>query len=314
MGVLFEHAGWLLVSDNSTPSVISLGSYSVALFLSLSGFVIGYNYRPYQFNAKAFVYRRFKRIFPTLIACLILTLVIDQIRYNHNFIDNHFAGSTNFLTFITSLCLFDHYIVLQWIGLDNSLITPFEEFGSNRVLWTLSLEWSIYMLYAFLFGLNKDKTFNILIVPYAFIALVSFFYSRIPFMLFCWTLGFLLSSKREISPFLVGITSVVILSLTYFKDFSYFLFTAPIALYIILRIEIRWISHNLGKLLGNISYPLYLCHYPLILLFAPILIKYGNTFTFFSVILISISSSYLIYTAVDKKRNQIISFFMKRSH
>ena len=155
LGVLFGHASWLLGTNNSHYSSVSFANYSVAFFLSLSGFVIGYNYKPFKFCSKNFIFRRFSRIYPTLIACLFLTLIIDLIRFQIPFLDNQFKENFNFFNLLTSLLLLDHYFLFEWIGFKSCLISPFGEFGSNRVLWTLSLEWSIYMLYAFLFGSKK---------------------------------------------------------------------------------------------------------------------------------------------------------------
>ena len=52
LGVLFGHASWLLGTNNSHYSSVSFANYSVAFFLSLSGFVIGYNYKPFKFCSK----------------------------------------------------------------------------------------------------------------------------------------------------------------------------------------------------------------------------------------------------------------------
>ena len=154
---------------------------------------------------------------------------------------------------------------------------------------------------------------NILILPYVLIAVFSFFYSRIPFMLICWVLGFLISSKKRVPIFLIILYGIIVLVLS-LKDTDFIFLTAPLFLYLANRINTPFIHPSIGKLLGDISYPLYLIHYPVIIIMSPMLINYGNKFTFLSVILISISISYIIYFAIDKRRNQIINIFIKRLH
>lgn len=90
IGVVVGHSSWILGIDNFGINSISLQNFSVAIFLSLSGFVIGTNYKPYTFEFKDYVAKRFTRIFPVLFICILLTFILNLIRFNLAFIDNHF--------------------------------------------------------------------------------------------------------------------------------------------------------------------------------------------------------------------------------
>jgi len=140
LGVLFGHSNWILGLDNFWIDSTLLQDFSVAIFLSLSGFVIGVNYKPYTFEFKDFVGKRFTRIFPLLFVCILPTFILDIIRFQLTFVNNHFEESSNFTSFITSVLILDHYFLIQHFAPRSEIKLLFEEFGSNRVLWTLSLE------------------------------------------------------------------------------------------------------------------------------------------------------------------------------
>ena len=59
LGVVVGHSSWILGIDDFGINSILLQDFSVAIFLSLSGFVIGINYKPYTFEFKDYVKKRF---------------------------------------------------------------------------------------------------------------------------------------------------------------------------------------------------------------------------------------------------------------
>ena len=90
LGVLVGHSSWMIGLDDLGINSILVQDFSVAIFLSLSGFVIGINYKPYTFEFKDYVTKRFIRIFPLLFTCLLLTFILDFIRFKLSFVNNHF--------------------------------------------------------------------------------------------------------------------------------------------------------------------------------------------------------------------------------
>ena len=160
------------------------------------------------------------KFFPILITCILLTFLLDLTRFNLSFIDNHFEASCNFQSFVTSIFLFDQFFLVQYLIPGNKINLLFEEFGSNRVLWTLTLEWSIYMLYGFLFSKpSKSKNkLTIILLPYIFAGFLSFFfYTRIPFISMCWLLGFVISLRKDHSFTLLSVYSISVIAISLFK-------------------------------------------------------------------------------------------------
>lgn len=151
----------------------------------------------------------------------------------------------------------------------------------------------------------------VFILPYAIVGIFSLFYSRIPFMLVCWSLGFLLSSKNKNYNVVIFIACLLIIILTYKNGTDLLLLTSPILLYSLNMIKINSFISHIGKVLGNISYPLYLCHYPIIMITAPFIISYGNMITFFCVNFLCIFMAFILYIIIDKNRNELINFFVR---
>jgi peptidoglycan/LPS O-acetylase OafA/YrhL len=138
---------------------ITLGNFAVFAFFVISGFVITHSFTSKP-NPKEFLLKRIKRIFPGLIACLFLTVVVfapfldsSPQKYFQNEIPNaikYFAMNT------TGFNLQDN------IG--NILGKQFSLNEINPVLWTIRFEIIAYLLVA-LFGffhLLKKQTFLIL--------------------------------------------------------------------------------------------------------------------------------------------------------
>lgn len=304
------HAGSIIDTNIPASYFAFLANYSVAFFLALSGFVIGYNYEPFKFDIGLFIYKRFRRIYPILIACLILTLILDNLRFYIPYINDDFKCCLNINYFISSALLFDHFYLFNYLGLTADKTTYFNEFGSNRVLWTLSLEWSIYMLYALFFSKKPcKKRYLILAFPYALIAILSFSFTRIPFLLLCWVLGFFISLNLNISRFIYFTSFLILLLISFFKYSELIYLSAPFFLAIFTRLSSSSIINYFGNFLGNISYPLYLSHYPIMLLLAPLFINLGKYSTIFLVSIISILVSYLLYLIIDKRREFILDLF-----
>ena len=85
--------------------------------------------------------------------------------------------------------------------------------------------------------------------------------------------------------------------------------SAPFFIVFFTRLSSSRIINYFGNFLGNISYPLYLCHYPIILLLAPLVINLGKYSTIFLVSIVSILVSYLLYLFIDKRRESILELF-----
>jgi len=126
----------------------SYGSLGVTLFFVLSGYCI--HRRGAQmlaknpstnFNYRAFAIRRFWRIYPTYVAALLLTAVIDWT----------IAAKTGFRIPGQDDSIFAFGVSLLAL---QGYLAPF--FGTNGVFWTLAMEVHLYIAYPILFSLSKQ--------------------------------------------------------------------------------------------------------------------------------------------------------------
>lgn len=152
-GVVVGHAlGFLHIGHRY---VGGLASYCVLLFFILSGFLISYSLlnklknQP-AYNFWSFFKDRFFRIYPPFLGAILLAVLLDFTSgyltgtdmsvkmYLKNFVLNLFQLQG----FPVANILYHHY------GLD---FFYFRHFGSNFPLWTISIEWWLYMFYGFFF-------------------------------------------------------------------------------------------------------------------------------------------------------------------
>lgn len=129
---------------------LAWGTIGVPLFFVISGYVI--HRKPAQliaagrsdaFSTRAFLRRRFFKIYPTLLAALIATVLLDQA--SNQFVPPYHVlrGATEnhgWATFIGNL------FATQGIWVST--------LGSNGALWTLALEIQFYALYPLLYALR----------------------------------------------------------------------------------------------------------------------------------------------------------------
>ena len=142
----------------------TLGGASVLLFFVLSGFLISYSLirkteNP-QYGFRSYFVDRFGRIYSGLIPALILSGVIAALIYatNYSYYNelSTMQSAPSALSFGMTMFMLERFPVdffntlLSPIGLSIPLgeVTPF---GFNGILWTLVLEWWIYMFFGALF-------------------------------------------------------------------------------------------------------------------------------------------------------------------
>lgn len=129
---------------------IAWGTIGVPLFFVISGYVI--HRKPAQliaagraraFSTRSFLWRRFFKIYPTLLAALIATVLLDQL-------SNHFIPPYHVLRGATDnhgwATFFGNLFATQGIWVST--------LGSNGALWTLALEIQFYALYPLLYALR----------------------------------------------------------------------------------------------------------------------------------------------------------------
>jgi peptidoglycan/LPS O-acetylase OafA/YrhL len=144
---------------------IAWGSAGVPIFFVISGYCIhrGGAFRlardpNYRLDAGNFWMRRFTRIYPVLLAALLLTLVLDSISLHLPPV-SHKVRDIGLIPFLVNL------FSLQGVA--------GYTYGSNGALWTLSLEVQFYAVYPLLFALRRRFSMNTILITVALINIAS---------------------------------------------------------------------------------------------------------------------------------------------
>jgi peptidoglycan/LPS O-acetylase OafA/YrhL len=161
----------------------TLGGVAVLLFFVLSGLLICYSSlnklgNP-SYRFRNFFVDRFSRIYSGLVPAMLIAAIIAAVIYITNY--SYFAylcsmqSTPSLLTFGMTLGMIERFPVAFF----NSLLSPFglsfplpsvTPFGFNGILWTLSVEWWIYMAFGwFVMGSlsliskqNRSKAYKVL--------------------------------------------------------------------------------------------------------------------------------------------------------
>ncbi|WP_128934010.1 acyltransferase family protein [Bradyrhizobium zhanjiangense] len=141
----------------------------VLLFFVLSGFLIRYtlverSIRDPQYGFWQFFVERVARIYSGLLPCLIAIAVIDAATL-HAIGDATLAASYNFRAFVGNVFMLETYRG----PLDQLSFLRFPAFGSGSPLWTLAIEWHIYLFVTALFFLGARPATALLLVPVALV-------------------------------------------------------------------------------------------------------------------------------------------------
>jgi peptidoglycan/LPS O-acetylase OafA/YrhL len=186
--VLVGHARWLLWEGftegyKTHPAHYSLlgkllvfglsafrwGHEAVIFFFVLSGFVIHLRYAAglkndpsYRFDTRSYLVRRVRRLYPPLLFALVITWGLDSLGLR--------------LGLPTALHVTQYPLINLNIGSDHSLRTALFNlvfimtpvFGSDGPLWSLNYEWYFYLLYPLAFLLDRR---SILLASLALVAL-----------------------------------------------------------------------------------------------------------------------------------------------
>ncbi|PTT49208.1 acyltransferase family protein [Aeromonas sp. HMWF016] len=300
---------------------------AVVIFFILSGFVISYSlgrksYRD-DYSFSHYFVDRFVRIYTSFIPVLIFIVVIDFFSKSINGSLYAYNEAFNVKTFISNVFMLQDYPFINFVT----------SFGSARPLWTVAIEWWIYLFVGALFFTLKNKSKN------AFVYFFIVFLSIVPMynliggrgngLTLYWVYGVMiyyiferaiLKSVSVISMFIMMIALVVMACYRVMSDLQEYdyLFALYIAGVIVLLVEISTrfnfnaIVVRVSTFLASYSYSLYLIHYSI---FDFLVTRYGGGYTvFFTAFIFSNVVSYFfamlfeIYLTNKIKRG-IYSFF-----
>jgi peptidoglycan/LPS O-acetylase OafA/YrhL len=129
-------------------------NFGVVIFFILSGFLIAYSVdnkaEKQKYTFRHFFVDRFSRIFIAYIPALVIIVILDAVSYkisgNYAYVD-----ALNVKTFIGNI------FMLQDFPIQNALSKIFKQkihltsLGSARPLWTVAVEWWIYLFFGFIY-------------------------------------------------------------------------------------------------------------------------------------------------------------------
>jgi peptidoglycan/LPS O-acetylase OafA/YrhL len=136
----------------------------VLLFFVLSGFLITMTLversRDPAYGFGQFCIDRFARIYSGLVPALLLVALIDNLVFRYLGADPSYARDNDVWTFIANLAMLEIY---------RGILPPLRwpVFGSASPLWTLAIEWHIYIFVAALFFIWKRTAPWLILLPVA---------------------------------------------------------------------------------------------------------------------------------------------------
>jgi peptidoglycan/LPS O-acetylase OafA/YrhL len=140
----------------------------VLIFFAMSGFVIAYTLversRDPNYGFPQFLVERFARIYSGLVPCLLLVALIDTFTVSLD-PTGRVASSRTIVNFIGNLLMLEgyhgpleHLDMMQW---------PI--FGTVEPIWTLAVEWHIYMFAGAIFFIGARPSSAIFLIPVAIV-------------------------------------------------------------------------------------------------------------------------------------------------
>lgn len=295
-------------ASNSAIETLNHGYLAVDFFFILSGFVIGYAYDDRwgkSLTMKDFFKRRLIRLHPMVIMGAVLGAITFCIQGSVQWDGTHVAISMIMLSLLCTI-----FFIPAMPGVGYEVRGNGEMFPLNGPCWSLFFEYIGNILYAlFIRRLsNKALTVFVVLLGVALAAFAVFNVSTYGNIGVCWTLdgvNFLGGSLRMLFPFSLGmlmsrnfkpmkvkgafwicaIALIALFSVPYLEGLEplcmngvYEAFCVIVAFPIILWIGASGTttdkqSTKICKFLGDISYPVYVIHYPLMYLFYAWLIE-----------------------------------------
>ncbi|MCB2355404.1 acyltransferase family protein [Clostridium estertheticum] len=138
-------------------------NFSVIILFVISGFLIFYSLdKKKDMTFGSFFINRFSRIYSALIPCLLLIILLDFI--NLKYFNYQYKDSFNLKTLICNIFLFQdlpiktiNHVTLNLFNFKLLNFNSLTSFGSARPLWTVAIEWFIYLFYGYLYIIMIKK-------------------------------------------------------------------------------------------------------------------------------------------------------------
>ncbi|SIO58672.1 acyltransferase family protein [Paraburkholderia phenazinium] len=296
---------------------IAWGSAGVPIFFVISGYCIhrGGALRlaqnpNYTLNTVNFWARRFARIYPVLLAALLLTFALDWVSFQLPPV-NHKLREIGLHAFLVNL------FSLQGVA--------GKTYGSNGALWTLSLEVQFYAIYPLLFALRRRLGMTPLLALVALVNIVSAYVLErhdLQFFTsywFAWTLGAWIADvkarkaadkdARRASNGLYAVAAVLValgcVAFRFGQYGAFQLWALGFAFYLYRALDRRSVETPLARVLsrfGDFSFSLYLIHLPIFVLLSSLLYRSAlqlSIWPSFGFMLVAVPVAYVFYRLVE---------------
>ncbi len=270
---MFPDAGNLLIFQQCA----KLNSFSAVIgFLVISGFSIAHSI---EYKQKGFYQRRLLRIYPLYLSATVFSLLPFLLSFSELKVEKNLFNEPSIYTILGNVFFLQSFIV--------------RPIDSNPVFWTLGVEVFCYLL-APIFRKMSDKILiyiigfsSFLFCLYSFKPLLDEFIQK-PYLgrpnfsslmygqsflliLWAWLLGFLYfrlhdNKLYQASLVIIGCALFIIYRVddSYYAEITYILTTSLMIFSSKIQLSKRVLK--VFNYLGDISYPLYLFHYPAFIL------------------------------------------------
>jgi peptidoglycan/LPS O-acetylase OafA/YrhL len=316
--VFFQVGSWL-----KPPYLPAMQNVGVLLFFVMSGLLItstlARSSQKPDYGFGAYFIDRFARIYSALIPALAFVILLDGITIwltGEHTIERYY----NWPTLAANLSMLEAYRGFY----DNHDALQWSAFGSAAPLWTLAIEWHIYMFAGAAFFLAKGRGSWLLLIPIAVVfgqtpmhfLFGAFESSGVGTGLFAMWLGgaaIYFGLSRYVPPLWISIPAVVIAVTVYALMVSpgheYEMRTYPALLLMVgslIAITQRTKAISAAKLVGitaDYSFTLYLIHYTVI---SAITLIFGATgwLWFFAAVMASNALAYLIARYTEMRHRE----------
>ncbi|WP_206997187.1 acyltransferase family protein [Trinickia mobilis] len=293
---------------------IAWGSAGVPIFFVISGYCIHRNAAmrlaanpQYRLDARNFWARRFARIYPVLLAALLLTLALDTISLHLPPV-SHKIREIGLVPFLVNL------FSLQGVASHT--------YGSNGALWTLSVEVQFYAVYPLLFAARRRFGMNAVLAAVAVVNVASaFLLERHDVQFFTsywlsWTIGAYIAHTRtkttaDSRKSLLWYAAAAVLTALgcvafHFGQYGAFqLWALGFACYLYKALDGSGRPNLAARVLGrfgDFSYSLYVIHLPILVCLASLLFRSTlqlSIWPSFGFTLVATAVAYVFYRLVE---------------
>jgi peptidoglycan/LPS O-acetylase OafA/YrhL len=297
------------------------GGAGVQIFWCLSGFIFFWKYKEKisknLINFKKFFINRFSRLYPLHLLTLVLVLFLQILYYDDK--KYFFVYQNNDVQNLISHL----FLASNWWGLEigNSF---------NGPVWSVSVEVLVYFIFFLILKLNNSVILNIIIIIFCMLAIKL----KIPSQVFNCLLFFYIGGlsaiayeKLQMSKhtrkifkiicFILIVSSILIYSTKIYKNSNFISIFLTLFIPLLLFFSAQPFSPSLYiqkiiEAVGNMTYSIYLLHFPLQLSIAIYFDSLGKEIPYYSkeffwgYILATLFSSYITYKFYELPLKNII--------